>query len=75
MRPLIGFDKLEIIDKAQDIGTYDISILPHEDCCTLYVPKHPATKARLIDIQNNEVSLDSDTLIEESLETAEIEII
>ena len=75
MRPLIGFDKLEIIEKAQEIGTYDISILPHEDCCTLYVPKHPATKARLIDIQKNEASLDNDALIEESLKTAEIEII
>jgi tRNA uracil 4-sulfurtransferase len=75
MRPLIGFDKLEIIEKAQEIGTYDISILPHEDCCTLYVPKHPATKARLIDIQKNEASLDSDALIEESLKTAEIDIV
>jgi thiamine biosynthesis protein ThiI len=75
MRPLIGFDKLEIISKAQEIGTYDISILPHEDCCTLYVPKHPATKARLIDIQKNEASLDSDILIEESLKTAEIETV
>jgi len=75
MRPLIGFDKLDIIEKAQEIGTYDISILPHEDCCTLYVPKHPATKARLIDILKNEASLESDTLIEESFKTAEIEII
>ncbi len=75
MRPLIGFDKIDIISKAQEIGTYDISILPHEDCCTLYVPKHPATKARLIDIQKNEASLDSDALIEESLRTAEIEIV
>ena len=75
MRPLIGFDKLEIITKAQEIGTYDISILPHEDCCTLYVPKHPATKARLIDILKNEASLESDTLIEESLRNGEIEIV
>ena len=75
MRPLVGFDKLEIIAKAQEIGTYEISILPHEDCCTLYVPKHPATKARLSDIQKNEASLDSDALIEESLKTTEIEII
>lgn len=75
MRPLIGFDKLEIISKAQEIGTYEISILPHEDCCTLYVPKHPATKARLIDVQKNEASLDSESLINDSLETAEVEII
>lgn len=75
MRPLIGFDKQEIIAKAQEIGTYEISILPHEDCCTLYVPKHPATKARLIDILKNEASLDSNVLIEESLKTAEVEIV
>lgn len=75
LRPLIGFDKIEIIAKAQEIGTYEISILPHEDCCTLYVPKHPATKARLIDVQKNEASLDSESLINDSLETAEIEII
>ncbi|MFC1565338.1 tRNA uracil 4-sulfurtransferase ThiI [Candidatus Neomarinimicrobiota bacterium] len=75
IRPLIGFDKLEIIAKAIEIGTYDISILPHEDCCTLYVPKHPATKARLIDIQKDEASLDSEALVEESLKTAKIEIV
>jgi len=75
MRPLIGFDKLEIIAKAIEIGTYEISILPYEDCCTLYVPKHPATKARLIDVQQNEASLDSNALIEESLKTAEVEIV
>ncbi len=62
MRPLIGFDKQEIIAKAIEIGTYDISILPHEDCCTLYVPKHPATKARLIDVQQNEAKLDSEAI-------------
>ncbi len=75
MRPLIGFDKQEIIAKAIEVGTYDISILPHEDCCTLYVPKHPATKARLIDVLQNEAKLDSELLINDSLETAEIEII
>jgi len=75
MRPLIGFDKLEIIEKAQEIGTYEVSILPHEDCCTLYVPKHPATKARLIDVLKNEASLDSDKLINKALEDVEINII
>ena len=74
IRPLIGFDKLEIISKAQEIGTYDISILPHQDCCTLYVPKHPATKARFKDVQKNEAILDNDNLINEALETTEIEI-
>ena len=75
MRPLIGFDKLEIISKAQEIGTFEISILPHQDCCTLYVPKHPATKAKLIDVLKNEASLDNDALINKALDTAQIEII
>ncbi|MEE9574230.1 MAG: tRNA uracil 4-sulfurtransferase ThiI [Candidatus Neomarinimicrobiota bacterium] len=75
IRPLIGFDKLEIISKAQEIGTYEISILPYQDCCTLYIPKHPATKAQFIDVQKNEAILDNDNLINEALETAEIEII
>jgi thiamine biosynthesis protein ThiI len=73
MRPLIGFDKIEIIAKAQEIGTYEISILPHEDCCTLYVPKHPATKARLSDVLKNEERLKSESLINDSLETAQVE--
>ena len=73
LRPLIGFDKIEIINKAIEIGTYDISILPHEDCCTLFVPKHPATKARLNDVLKNEATLDSENLINEALETVEIE--
>jgi thiamine biosynthesis protein ThiI len=74
MRPLIGFDKLEIISKAQEIGTFEISILPHQDCCTLYVPKHPSTKAKLIDVLKNEASLDNDALINKALDTAQIEI-
>ena len=74
MRPLIGFDKLEIISKAQEIGTFEISILPHQDCCTLYVPKHPATKAKLIDVLKNEASLDNDALINKALDTAQVEI-
>ncbi len=75
MRPLIGFDKHDIIAKAKEIETYDISILPHEDCCTLYVPKHPATKARLIDVQRDEANIDSATLIQTALDTAEIQIL
>ena len=46
LRPLIGFDKQEIIDKAKDISTYDISIQPDQDCCSLFTPKNPATKAK-----------------------------
>ena len=47
LRPLIGFDKSEIMDKAREIGTYHISIKPHDDACSLFVPKKPETKANL----------------------------
>ncbi|MBU4421897.1 tRNA 4-thiouridine(8) synthase ThiI [Candidatus Parcubacteria bacterium] len=50
MRPLVGFDKEEIIDLAKKIGTFEISIIPHGDCCTVFLPKSPATKARIGDI-------------------------
>ena len=58
LRPLIGDDKIEIIDVARRIGTYDISILPDQDCCSLFVPKHPETKANLIEIEKSESRLD-----------------
>lgn len=54
MRPLIGFNKKETIDLAQKIGTYEISIRPFEDCCTLFQPQAPATKARLLDLLREE---------------------
>ena len=75
LRPLIGFDKQEIIDKARDIGTYDISIQPDQDCCSLFVPDHPATKARPEQLERQEVLLDVDKLVETGLTSAEIEII
>jgi tRNA uracil 4-sulfurtransferase len=58
LRPLITFDKSEIIARAEQIGTYDLSIQPYDDCCSLFVPKHPATRARLIDVQRAEASID-----------------
>lgn len=57
LRPLLGFDKLEIIARAQAIGTYETSIQPYEDCCSLFVPPHPATKARLADVEAAESAL------------------
>ena len=75
LRPLIGFDKQEIIDKPRDIGTYDISIQPDQDCCSLFVPDHPATKARPEQLERQEVLLDVDKLVETGLTSAEIEII
>ncbi len=72
MRPLICMDKQEIIDIAVDIGTHDISILPFEDCCTVFQPKHPAIKPVLEKVLAAEALLDCDTLIEEAMKTLEI---
>jgi tRNA uracil 4-sulfurtransferase len=63
LRPLVGMDKQEIIDQARRIGTYEISSIPDQDCCQLFVPKHPATKARLADVQEDESRLDIEDLI------------
>ena len=57
LRPLIGYNKKDIINLAVDIGTYDISILPYEDCCGFFVPKHPETKANLEIIQDVHVNI------------------
>ncbi|MFH1947541.1 MAG: tRNA uracil 4-sulfurtransferase ThiI [Candidatus Magasanikbacteria bacterium] len=57
LRPLIGFDKNEIIIKAKEIGTFETSILPHDDCCTLFMPKSPETRAKLCDILDIEEKL------------------
>jgi len=62
-RPLIGWDKNEVIQTARQIGTFDTSILPYQDCCTVFVAKHPETKPRLDKILKSESNLDIDTLI------------
>lgn len=72
-RPLIGDDKNEIITKAQEIGTFEISILPHEDCCTLFVPKHPETKADPDFVEKVEGPLDIAALIQMGVEGSEKE--
>ena len=74
-RPLIGKDKEEIIQIAKKIGTYEISILPHEDCCARFIPKHPETKAKIGDIKKEEKKLEIKTLIQEGIKNAEIKII
>lgn len=71
-RPLVGMDKTEIMDLSRKIGTYDISILPYEDCCTIFVPKHPKTKPRLSDIESSEKALDRDKLIKNAIDGAEV---
>ncbi len=72
LRPLIGDDKVEIINVAQRIGTYEISIQPDQDCCSLFVPKHPETRARLPEIERSEARLDVAQAMKESIETAEV---
>lgn len=65
LRPLVAYDKLEIIDRATAIGTYDTSVLPYDDCCSLFVPKHPATRARIHDLEASEQGLDVDAMAAE----------
>ena len=67
-RPLIGMDKQEIMDRARAIDTYETSILPYEDCCTVFVPKHPATRPSLSKIEQSERELDIDALIDNALQ-------
>lgn len=69
LRPLIGFDKVDIIDIARDIETYETSILPYDDCCTLFLPKHPVTRPRLEDIEESEKNLEVEELVSNALET------
>ena len=72
-RPLIGFDKQEIIDISEKIGTYETSVLPYEDCCTIFVAKHPVTKPNLNVIKCSERHLDDviDEMMERAVSTAE----
>jgi thiamine biosynthesis protein ThiI len=68
LRPLIGMDKAEIMQTAADIGTYPISIQPDQDCCTLFVPRHPATRTTLADIEAAEQALDTPALVQMALD-------
>ncbi len=70
LRPLIAYDKRDIIGIAKDIGCYDISIEPFEDCCTVFLPKHPVTKPRLENILRSEEKLDISGLVQELLEAS-----
>ncbi len=72
LRPLIGFDKDDIMDWARKIGTYETSILPFEDCCTVFVPKHPVTKPEVADIRASEALFDFTELIEKAIENTEV---
>ena len=70
-RPLIAMDKDEIIDVAKKIGTFDTSILPYEDCCTVFLPKYPLIKPNLNKVQEEENKLDVETLIETAMNNME----
>lgn len=71
-RPLIGFDKDEIIEIAQKIGTFETSILPYEDCCTIFLPKRPVTKPRLSAVEKVESALDVETLVNNAMQSIEV---
>lgn len=73
-RPLIGFDKDEIMDLARKIGTYETSILPYEDCCTVFVPKHPVTKPEVAALRASEAAVDFEPLIEKAIADTEMVI-
>ena len=67
LQPLIGMDKEEIVQLARKIGTFDTSILPYEDCCTVFTPRHPRTHPKLQDVEAAEAALDVEALVSEAL--------
>lgn len=71
-RPLIGMDKINIIDIAREIGTYETSILPFEDCCTVFLPKHPSLRPEVEEMENSEEALDIDKLVEQAINDMKI---
>jgi thiamine biosynthesis protein ThiI len=73
LRPLVGMDKDEITIEAQRLGTYPISIIPDQDCCTLFTPRHPATRARTADIEAAESTLPVSEIVESAAAAAVVE--
>jgi thiamine biosynthesis protein ThiI len=73
LRPLVGMDKQEIVDQARRIGTFEISTIPDQDCCQLFVPRHPATRASADDVQEAESRLDIPALVALALENVQVE--
>lgn len=72
LRPLIAMDKVDIMDVAKKIGTYETSILPYEDCCTIFLPKHPVTRPKLESILHSEEKLNVDKLVAEAMKNVQI---
>jgi len=73
LRPLVGMDKEEITAEAQRLGSYPISIIPDQDCCTLFTPRHPATKAKPHEVERAEAELAIEEMVAEAVAAAEIE--
>lgn len=71
LRPLVGFDKTEIIERSRMIGTFETSIQPFEDCCTVFLPKHPLIRPKLAEVEAAEEKLDVEALVQEALATSE----
>ena len=71
-RPLIAMDKEDIMDIARDIDTYETSILPYEDCCTIFVPKHPKTKPQVEAMRKSESKLDIEKLVNDAIDNMEV---
>jgi len=71
LRPVVCMDKRDIVKMAAEIGTFDTSILPYEDCCTVFTPKHPRTKPRLHEVEEAEAALDIEALVSEAVEHKE----
>lgn len=73
LRPLVGMDKEEIIDAAEGLGTYPVSIIPDQDCCTLFTPRHPATRAKRTEIEQAESALAIDDMVSGAVQSAVLE--
>ena len=71
LRPLCGFDKNEIIARSRAMGAYDISIRPYEDCCTVFLPKHPVIHPKIKDVLEEESKLNVEELISEAIDSLE----
>ena len=72
LRPLIGMDKEEIVRIARKIGTFETSILPYEDCCTVFTPRHPKTKPHVEEVREMEQALDVAGLVRRAMENRDI---
>ena len=75
LRPLIGMDKNDIVEIARKIDTFETSILPYEDCCTVFTPKHPNTKPHLEEVVKAQEAVDWSQMIEEAIENTKLEVI